>query len=81
MSRVAARCRDFIDAILGDASTQKAVITWTVGSGLGHQQAGNTWSGQTDLVSLSMSGELNIFDPRIGDKPARVLSVRKPFSH
>jgi len=60
----------------GDAQTQKAVSTWTVGSGISHQQVGNVWSGETNLVSLSLSGDLNIFDPRIGDKPARILEVR-----
>ncbi|KAF8182076.1 WD40-repeat-containing domain protein [Pholiota molesta] len=60
---------------LWDAQTQKAVTTWTVGSGVNHHQVGNTWSGQADLVSLSMSGDLNIFDPRTGDKPVRILSA------
>ena len=46
-----------------------------MGTGVEHQQVGNTWSGESDLVSLSMSGDLNIFDPRTGDKPVRVLSV------
>ena len=64
---------------LGDAQTQKAVTTWTVGSGVNHQQIGNTWSGQNDLVSLSMSGALNIFDPRTSDKPVRVFNVRPPL--
>ncbi|KDR80239.1 hypothetical protein GALMADRAFT_242541 [Galerina marginata CBS 339.88] len=60
---------------LWDAKTQKAVTTWTVGSGVNHQQVGNTWSGQNDLVSLSMSGDLNVFDPRTGDKPVRILNA------
>ena len=63
---------------LGDAQTQKVVTTWTVGTGVSHQQIGNTWSGGNDLVSLSMSGALNIFDPRTGDKPTRVFNV-SPF--
>ncbi|PPQ78614.1 hypothetical protein CVT25_010578 [Psilocybe cyanescens] len=60
---------------LWDAQAQKAVTTWTVGSGVNHQQMGNTWSGENDLVSLSMSGDLNVFDPRTGDKPVRILSA------
>jgi len=60
---------------LWDAQTQKAVATWTVGTGVSHQQIGNTWSGGNDLVSLSMSGALNIFDPRTGDKPTRVFNA------
>ncbi|KAJ3512753.1 hypothetical protein NLJ89_g3342 [Agrocybe chaxingu] len=60
---------------LWDAQTQKAVTTWIVGSGIDHQQVGGTWVGDTDLVSLSMSGDLNLFDPRTGDKPVRVFSA------
>lgn len=47
-----------------------------MGSAVDHQQVGNTWNGESNLVSLSMSGDLNIFDPRIGHKPARILVVR-----
>ena len=61
----------------GDAQTQKAVTTWTLGSGVNHQQVGNTWSGQSDLVSLSISGDLNVFDPRTGDRPTRIFSVSR----
>ncbi|KIM46699.1 hypothetical protein M413DRAFT_440287 [Hebeloma cylindrosporum] len=60
---------------LWDAQTQKAVTTWTLGSGVNNQQVGNTWSGQSDLVSLSISGDLNVFDPRTGDKPTRIFSA------
>ena len=67
---------DVFYSLLGDAQTQKAVTTWTVGSGVNHQQIGNTWCGRNDLVSLSMSGALNIFDPRTSDKPIRVFNVR-----
>ncbi len=51
-------------------------MTWTLGSGVHHQQVGNTWTAGDNIVSLSMSGDLNIFDKRVGDKPARVLYVR-----
>lgn len=40
------------------------------------QQVGNTWTGGDAIVSLSMSGDLNVFDKRVGDKPASVLHVR-----
>ncbi|KAF4618556.1 hypothetical protein D9613_010054 [Agrocybe pediades] len=60
---------------LWDAETNKAIQTWTVGSGVNHQQVGGTWSGESNLVSLSMSGDLNIFDSRTGGKPARVLQA------
>ncbi|OBZ67657.1 putative WD repeat-containing protein C9G1.05 [Grifola frondosa] len=58
---------------LWDVETKKAVTTWTLGSGVPHQQVGNVWTEGDDIVSLSMSGNLNIFDKRVGDKPARVL--------
>nr|ANC28029.1 WD-repeat protein [Polyporus umbellatus] len=60
---------------LWDVETKKAQVTWTVGSALDHQQVGNTWTAGDDIVSLSLSGELNIFDKRIGDKPIRILSA------
>ncbi|THH00974.1 hypothetical protein EW026_g1639 [Hermanssonia centrifuga] len=58
---------------LGDVESKKAVTTWTLGSGVNNQQVGNVWTEGDDIVSLSMSGDLNIFDKRTGDKPARVL--------
>ncbi|KAF9458991.1 WD40-repeat-containing domain protein [Collybia nuda] len=57
---------------LWDVETRKATTTWTLGSGVNHQQVGNVWSGEKDIVSLSISGDLNVFDPRVGDKPTRV---------
>lgn len=59
----------------GDAETRKSVLTWTVGSDVNHQQVGNVWTEGGDIVSLSMNGYLNIFDKRVGDKPARILYV------
>ena len=59
----------------GDIETRKAVTTWTLGSAVNDQQVGNTWSGAEDIVSMSLSGDLNIFDRRNGDKPARVIGV------
>jgi WD40 repeat protein len=38
-------------------------------------QVGSVWSGAEDIVSLSMSGDLNVFDRRSGDKPARILNA------
>ncbi|KAH8101147.1 WD40 repeat-like protein [Cristinia sonorae] len=58
---------------LWDIETKKAVTTWKVGSGVNHQQVGNTWTAGDDIVSLSMSGDLNIFDKRSGERPARIL--------
>lgn len=61
--------------LLGDVESRKAVATWTLGKGLEHQQVGNAWTEGDDIVSLSLGGDLNVFDKRIGDKPARVLQV------
>ncbi|KIJ98804.1 hypothetical protein K443DRAFT_133309 [Laccaria amethystina LaAM-08-1] len=60
---------------LWDVETRKAATTWTLGTGIDHQQIGNIWSGQADLVSLSISGDLNAFDPRTGDKPSRIFAA------
>ncbi|KII87874.1 hypothetical protein PLICRDRAFT_42397 [Plicaturopsis crispa FD-325 SS-3] len=59
---------------LWDVETRKAVTTWTVGTAVSDQQVGNVWSGAEDIVSLSISGDLNIFDRRSGDKPARIIN-------
>ncbi|KAI0676451.1 WD40 repeat-like protein [Trametes maxima] len=66
---------------LWDVETKKAQVTWTLGSAVEHQQVGNTWTESDSIVSLSMSGDLNVFDKRIGDKPARVLyGPQKPVT-
>lgn len=59
----------------GDVETRKGVTTWTLGSDISHQQVGNTWSGEKGIISLSLSGDLNVFDPRVGDKPAQIHMV------
>lgn len=60
---------------LGDVETRKATQTWSLGSGVSNQQVGNVWSPSGEIVSLSISGDLNVFDARVGDAPARVLKV------
>ena len=62
----------------GDVESKKTLTTWTVGSGVAHQQVGNTWFGESStegIVSLSVGGDLNVFDPRVSDKPSRILYV------
>lgn len=62
---------------LGDIETCKAITTYTLGTGLEHQQVGNVWSAPDTIVSLSFSGCLNVFDRRSGEKkPVKVLYVR-----
>ncbi|KAH7878576.1 WD40-repeat-containing domain protein [Lentinula edodes] len=66
---------------LWDVETRKAITTWTVGNGVSFQQVGNTWSGESDVVSLSLSGDLNVFDIRTGDKPSRIIQgPQKPIT-
>lgn len=60
---------------LWDVEARKAVTTWTVGSGVSAQQVGNTWCGESDIISLSMNGDLNVFDDRTGSKPSRIIQV------
>ncbi|PVF98501.1 putative actin interacting protein 1 [Serendipita vermifera] len=56
-----------------DAASQKLVSSWTVGTDLSDQQCGNTWMGEHEIVSLSLGGDMNIFDSRSGGKPVRIL--------
>jgi hypothetical protein len=60
---------------IGDVETSTAVNTWSFGIGVDNQQVGNTWTQNDDIVSLSMSSDLNIFDKRVGDKPSRIIQV------
>lgn len=60
---------------LWDVEARKATTTWNLGAGVNNQQVGNTWSGERDIVSLSLFGDLNVFDPRIGNKPARIIQA------
>ncbi|KAJ7064698.1 WD40-repeat-containing domain protein [Mycena amicta] len=59
---------------LWDVETRKATTAWSLGPGVNNQQVGNVWTREADIVSLSLSGDLNVFDARTGDKPARVVT-------
>ncbi len=59
----------------GDVETRKATTTHTLGTGLPYQQVGNVWNSPETIVSLSFSGDLNVFDRRVGEKPVKVLHV------
>ena len=67
----------YIHTILckGDIETRKNVHTYTLGPGVINQQVGNAWAPSGAIISLSMSGDLNVFDDRSSDKPSRILSV------
>ncbi|EIN08347.1 WD40 repeat-like protein [Punctularia strigosozonata HHB-11173 SS5] len=60
---------------LWDIEARKATRTWTLGSGISYQQVGNAWTTANTIVSLSISGDLNILDPRTADKPAKILQA------
>lgn len=54
---------------------RKATTKWTLGSGVEYQQMGNTWTSSGLIVSLSMGGILNVFDPREGAGPTKLIHV------
>ncbi|KAH7100572.1 WD40 repeat-like protein [Auriculariales sp. MPI-PUGE-AT-0066] len=57
-----------------DPATKASTRTITIGSGVSNQQVGAAWTAR-GVVSLSMSGDLNLLDDRTpGDKPALVLT-------
>ncbi|KAF9053801.1 WD40 repeat-like protein [Hymenopellis radicata] len=60
---------------LWDVETRKCTTSWTIGSGVDHHQVGNTWTASSGIASLSLGGDLNIFDPRVGDKPSKIFSA------
>ena len=43
--------------------------------GVDAQQVGGAWTEGDEILSLSMSGDINVFDKRTADKPSRVLQV------
>ncbi|KAK7678338.1 hypothetical protein QCA50_018686 [Cerrena zonata] len=58
---------------LWDVESRKATSTWTLGSGVDYHQVGVVWTGGDEIVSVSLFGDLNVFDKRVGDKPSRIL--------
>jgi len=53
----------------------KLVTSWSLGPGVDNQQVGGTWTEGDEIVSLSMSSDLNIFDKRGSDKPSRIIQA------
>jgi WD40 repeat protein len=49
---------------VGDASTLKSSQTYTVGNDISSQQSGIVYANPTTLISVSLSGTLNLFDTR-----------------
>ncbi|KAH9975325.1 WD40-repeat-containing domain protein [Lactifluus volemus] len=62
-SKAISSCSADTTVKLWDVETRKATTTYTLGTGLQHQQVGNVWSSPDIIVSLSRSGE----------KPVKVL--------
>ena len=60
---------------LGDVETSKLVTSWSLGPGVDNQQVGGTWTEGDEIVSLSISSDLNIFDKRASGKPSRIIQV------
>lgn len=60
----------------GDVEASKLVTSWSLGPGVENQQVGGTWTEGDDIVSLSMSSDLNIFDRRASGKPSRIIQAR-----
>ncbi|KAK2461222.1 hypothetical protein APHAL10511_006749 [Amanita phalloides] len=58
---------------LWDVETHENLISWSLGTSVDDQQVGNVWNEENEFISLSLNGSLNVFDPRTGDKPVRVL--------
>ncbi|CAL1699521.1 unnamed protein product [Somion occarium] len=66
---------------LWDVEARKSTMTWTLGSGVNFHQVGVVWTGGDEIVSISLFGDLNVFDKRVGDKPSRVLHApTKPIT-
>lgn len=65
-SKIATAGADGIVSIW-DASTQKAIQTYTVGSDVSSQQNGIVYANANIVVSVSLSGTLNVFDTREAD--------------
>jgi len=59
----------------GDAEASKLVTSWSLGPGVDNQQVGGTWTEGDEIVSLSMSSDLNVFDKRVSEKPSRIIQV------
>ena len=51
------------------------MASWSLGPGVDNQQVGGTWTEGDEIVSLSMSSDLNIFDKRVSEKPSRTIQV------
>jgi WD40 repeat protein len=58
------RRSNLIKLIVGDASARKAVQTYHVGSDIPSQQNGVVYANANTIVSVSLSGVLNVFDTR-----------------
>ncbi|KAI0066923.1 WD40 repeat-like protein [Artomyces pyxidatus] len=66
---------------LWDVETRKATSIYKLGEGVEHQQVGAVWNAPATIVSLSVSGDLNVFDPRTPARPAKTIyAPQKPVT-
>jgi WD40 repeat protein len=63
--RIATAGADGVVAIW-DAATMKSAQTYSLGADVSVQQNGVVWANANTIVSVSLSGDLNVFDPREG---------------
>lgn len=54
------------------------VTSWTVGKDIPDQQCGNAWINENEIASLSLRGDINVFDKRTGDAASRILYASSP---
>ncbi|KAM6503376.1 WD40-repeat-containing domain protein [Amanita muscaria] len=58
---------------LWDIETKKNVWTTSLETSIGNQQVGIVWTEENEIASLSVNGNLNVFDPRSSGKLIRTL--------
>lgn len=66
--------------LVGDVETKQNTTTFTVGGDIASQQNGNVWASENAVVSLSLDGTLNVFDPR-DSSSWRKIHVRGIHAH
>ncbi len=65
--------------LTGDIEICESTTTWSLPSAVPNQQVSNTWVSENILVSLSLFGDLNVFDPRSGSGPTRIIQAPQKF--
>lgn len=66
-----------IPSFSGDVETKQNTTTFTVGGDVASQQNGNIWASENAIVSLSLNGTFNVFDPRDNSSWRKIHASRK----